>query len=286
MPVLRSSMVRHFGTVAARYRELRDLDVRAAHRVALELEQLSDAGRRLAVLDVGAGTGRYTEAVLNSAGVHLRLCYDAVACDALGEMLSSGTAHRGWGSASVDRVIGLAEFLPFPTDAFDTVLSFNAVHHFKLPVFLTEAARVLQPGGRLIIYTRTPEQNQCTIWGQLFPHFAERETRLYTEGTLRAALDAVNEIESVELLEMPWTLRTSLPRLLDQARSGGYSTFRFYTPEEFEGALGAFEARVRASFDNLSTITAPNDHLLVLATRHGGLPGSVERELHGVALHE
>jgi hypothetical protein len=78
---------------------------------------------------------------------------------------------------------------------------------------------------------------------------------------LRAALDAVNDIESVELLEMPWMLRTSLPRLLDQARNGGYSTFRFYTPEEFEGALGAFRARVRASFDNLSTITAPNDHL-------------------------
>jgi hypothetical protein len=81
-------------------------------------------------------------------------------------------------------------------------------------------------------------------------------------------------------------LRTSLPRLLDQARSGGYSTFRFYTPEELERALGAFKARVKASFDNLSTITAPNDHLLVLATRHGGLPGSVGRELHGVASHE
>ncbi len=286
MPALRSLMARHFGTVAARYCELRDLDVRAARRVALELEQLSDAGRRLAVLDVGAGTGRYTEAVLNSAGVHPRLCYHAVACDALGEMLSSGTAHRAWGSANIDRVIGLAEFLPFPTHAFDAVLSFNAAHHFNLRAFLTEAARVLQPSGRLIIYTRTPEQNQRTIWGQLFPHFAERETRLYSEGTLRAALDAVNDIESVELLEMPWTLRTSLPRLLDQARSGGYSTFRFYTPAEFEGALGAFKARVRASFDDLSTITAPNDHLLVLATRYGGLPGSVGRELHGVALHE
>jgi SAM-dependent methyltransferase len=201
-------------------------------------------------------------------------------------MLSSGTAHRAGGSASVDCVIGLAEFLPFPTHAFDAVLSFNAAHHFNLQTFLTEASRVLQPSGRLIIYTRTPEQNQRTIWGQLFPHFAERETRLYSEDTLRAALDAVNDIESAELLEMPWTLRTSLPRLLDQARSGGYSTFRFYTAEEFERALGAFEARVRASFDNLSTITAPNDHLLVLGTRHGCLPGSVERELHGCALHE
>jgi SAM-dependent methyltransferase len=262
-------MVRHFGMVAARYRELRDLDVRVVRRVSLELAQLSGAGCRLAVLDVGAGTGRYTEAVLQGAGVHLGLCYHAVAYDAVPEMLSSGTAHRAWGFASIDCVIGLAELLPFPTHAFDTVLSFNAVHHFNLQAFLAEAARVLRPNGRLIIYTRTPEQNQRTIWGQLFPHFAERETRLYAEGTLRTALDAVNDLESLELLEIPSTLHTSLPRLLDQARSSGYSTFRFYAPEEFKGALGAFEARVRSSFDNPFAITAPNDHLLVLATRHG-----------------
>ncbi|MFQ5704531.1 MAG: hypothetical protein ACE5HT_10975 [Gemmatimonadales bacterium] len=41
--------------------------------------------------------------------------------------------------------------------------------------------RVLQPEGKLILYTRTPEQNQCTIWGKFFPHFAERETRLHEE---------------------------------------------------------------------------------------------------------
>jgi SAM-dependent methyltransferase len=182
-------------------------------------------------------------------------------------MLGSRVVHHLPGTGSLDRVIGLAESLPLVARSFNAVLSFNAIHHFDLSAFLAEAARALQPHGRLIVYTRTPEQNRHTIWGQCFPHFAERETRLYTESTLRAAVDGTNEFESLDLLEMPWTLRTSLPRLLDQARSGAYSTFRFYSPEEFENALRVFDARVRADFDDLSAITAPNDHLLVLATR-------------------
>ncbi len=62
-------------------------------------------------------------------------------------------------------------------------------------------------------------------------------------------------------------IRANLSRLVEQARSGSYSTFRFYSPDEFEEALSAFEIRVRATFDDPSAITAQNDHLLVLATR-------------------
>ncbi|MFQ6047244.1 MAG: hypothetical protein ACE5PT_12965, partial [Gemmatimonadales bacterium] len=145
----------------------------------------------------------------------------------------------------------------------------NAVHHFDLRGFLTEAARVLRAGGRLIVYTRTPEQNERTIWGRFFPHFTERETRLYTERTLCAGLvEAASQFEAVELREIPWTMSaTLLSRLLYHARSGCYSTFWFYSPEEFEEALAVFEAQVRANFDDPSAVTARNDHLLLLATR-------------------
>ncbi|NIM49319.1 MAG: methyltransferase domain-containing protein [Gemmatimonadales bacterium] len=240
--------------------------MRAVRSVAAELATLADSARGVTVLEVGAGTGRYAEAVLH--GVSERgLRYHGVACDAIQEMLHGGTGHRTLATGSIDRAVGLAEFLPFAAGSFDGVLSFNAVHHFDLRSFLAEAARVLRAGGRLIVYTRTPEQNERTIWGQFFPHFAERETRLYTERTLRAALEAASRFEAVELREMPWTMGTTLPRLLDHGRSGGYSTFRFYSPDEFEEALSAFEIRVRATFDDPSAITAQNDHLLVVATR-------------------
>jgi ubiquinone/menaquinone biosynthesis C-methylase UbiE len=182
-------------------------------------------------------------------------------------MLGSRVVHHLPGTGSIDRVIGLAESLPFAGWSFNAVLSFNAIHHFDLSAFLAEVARVLLPRGRLIVYTRTPEQNRHTIWGECFPHFADRETRLHTESTLRAAVYGKSEFELLDLLRMPWMIRTSLARLRDQARSGAYSTFRFYSPDEFEEALGVFEARVRADFDDLSAITVPNDHLLVLVAR-------------------
>jgi ubiquinone/menaquinone biosynthesis C-methylase UbiE len=259
-------MARHFRTLAPRYRELREFDVRVVHRVLLELQYLSDVVSRVNILDVGAGTGRYTEAVVQHAA-ESRLCYHGVACDAIREMLGSRVVHHLPGTGIIDHVIGFAESLPFVARSFNAVLSFNAIHHFDLSAFLAEVARVLLPCGRLIVYTRTPEQNRHTIWGKCFPHFAERETRLYTESTLHAAVCGMSELELLDLLEMPWMIRTNLARLRDQARSSAYSTFRFYSPDEFEEALGVFEARVRADFDDVFAITAPNDHLLVLVAR-------------------
>ncbi len=261
-------MARHFRTIAPQYRELRELDTHAIRRVSFELEQITEQTNRLAVLDVGAGTGRYAEAVAYELCERTDLCYRGVAYDAIPEMLRSGpTHHDAKDTGSLDRAIGFAEFLPFAAQSFSAVLSFNAVHHFDLRTFLAEAARVVRPEGRLILYTRTPEQNESTIWGQFFPHFAERETRLYTRSTLDAALGAINDFASIELCEMQWTIRTSLSRLLEQARNGGYSTFRFYSADEFEESLGIFEDRVKVTYDDPTTITAQNDHVLVLATR-------------------
>ncbi len=104
-----------------------------------------------------------------------------------------------------------------------------------------------------------------TILGAVLP--ALRRTRNAALHREHAPLGATADFESTELREMPWMIRANLSRLVEQARCGSYSTFRFYSPDEFEEALSAFEIRVRATFDDPSAITAQNDHLLVLATR-------------------
>jgi SAM-dependent methyltransferase len=54
--------------------------------------------------------------------------------------------------AVAGRVRGVAERLPFATGACDLVVARSAFHHFDHPLAtLREAARVLRPGGRLII---------------------------------------------------------------------------------------------------------------------------------------
>ena len=77
-------------------------------------------------------------------------------------------ASRGHALGMVP-LLAAAEELPLRTASLDLVTAFNCVHHFDLGRFLAAAARVLQPGGQLFIYTRTPQQNARTIWGRYFP---------------------------------------------------------------------------------------------------------------------
>ena len=85
------------------------------------------------------------------------------------------------GPAVVVPLVSAAEELPLRTASLDLVTAFNRVHHFDLGQFLTAVARVLQPGGQLFIYTRTPQQNGRTIWGRYFPGFTEHEQRLHSQ---------------------------------------------------------------------------------------------------------
>ena len=260
-------MSEHFSAVAEHYRELRDLDEHTARCVASLITELAKRGRALRLLDVGAGTGRYTEAVVEIAAAEHEAVSDCVAYDANRVMVGSVEPAGPEVEGQFSRAVGLAEALPFRDGAFDALLSFNAVHHFGLDEFLGEAARVLQNDGLLIVYTRTPEQNEATVWGRLFPMFAERETRLHTENELLAALIQRSEFRQVCLRRMRWTVNTTVDRLIEQVRGRHYSTFRFYSPWEFEEALATFEERLARLSSDGRTITVENDHLLLSARR-------------------
>jgi SAM-dependent methyltransferase len=218
-------------------------------------------------LDVGTGTGRYLEAV--SAEVQRRgvAIAQAVGSDASAPMLErlvrrdAGPAERAAGVAA------RAEALPFAGGSFDAVLSFNALHHLALDAFLGEAARVLAPRGRLVIYTRSPEQNEKTIWGMHFPDFTARETRLYARDEIRAALARSGAFARVRLRILAWWQLASLPTLLRQARARHYSTFRYYGADEFEQALTTFRERVIARYAHPWAIPIRNDHLIAVARR-------------------
>ncbi len=261
-----SPLDQHFFTVAERYRRLRDLDYHTARHVAQFLARVARSGR-LAVLDVGAGTGRYLAAVVEMAASEHDVVCHGVACDANRFMLSSGAAAARDLRAQPHRVVGLAEALPFREASFDAVLCFNAIQHFDLEAFLCEAGRVLRSGAMLIVYTRTPEQNRRTVWGQLFPMFAEREKRLHSPDELRAAFMGCAKFSSVHIRSVPWTMRTSAARLLQQARGRSYSTFALYEPAEFKAALEVFEQRLGVLPSHESLITVQNDHLVVAARR-------------------
>lgn len=256
----------HFAAIAPRYRALREFDRRAVGRVVQHLRRWLDARPAAAVLDVGAGTGRYTEAVVEQLREHCSALLHAAALDASRHMMASRTT-RGRKTHVLHRVVGAAEDLPFGSGTFDAVLTFNALHHFELDDFLRASARVLRSRGVLIAYTRTPEQNRRTVWGRLFPDFAERETRLLPLSRLRAAVNACGEFLEPAFETIPWWIRTSMSRLEEQARAYCYSTLQHYTPAELESAIDTFLGRLSETYDDPSDIVVRNDHLLLTARR-------------------
>jgi SAM-dependent methyltransferase len=121
-----------FGSAATAYAEHRPDYADAAVRWALE------PAPGLRVLDLGAGTGKLTAALL-AAGA------DVAAVEPDPAMLAE--LHRAL--PQVPAIGGSAEAIPLPDASVDAVLAGNAMHWFDMAAAGPEIARVLAPGGVL-----------------------------------------------------------------------------------------------------------------------------------------
>jgi demethylmenaquinone methyltransferase/2-methoxy-6-polyprenyl-1,4-benzoquinol methylase len=115
----------------------RDRRWRKATRACLEIKP----GTR--VLDLAAGTGVSTVEFVRAGA-------DAVACDFSLGMLRAGRAQKR--RSGLKFVAGDALNLPFPDASFDAVtISFGLRNVADVPRALREMARVVRPGGRLVV---------------------------------------------------------------------------------------------------------------------------------------
>ncbi len=101
-----------------------------------------DPGRRLQVLDLGAGTGKLTRAL---AG----LGHDVVAVDPDAAMLARLRRALSAAGHDVQTRVGSAEAIPAQTSEFDAVTVAQAWHWFDADLAMAQCARVLRPGGVL-----------------------------------------------------------------------------------------------------------------------------------------
>jgi SAM-dependent methyltransferase len=125
---------RSFGAVAAAYAEHRPGYPRAAVEWALRPVL---GGTRVRLLDLGAGTGKLTAAMLEFGEV--------VAVEPDPAMLGELRARHPGAHA----LAGSAEAVPVPDSSVDAILVGQAWHWFDHAKALAEAARVLRPGGVL-----------------------------------------------------------------------------------------------------------------------------------------
>jgi SAM-dependent methyltransferase len=141
-----------------------------------------------------------------------------------------------------------AEKLPLPDRSLDCMLAFNAIHHFDLARFLREAGSTLRPGGLLFIYTRFRDQNERSIWGQYFPGFTEKETRLYDEEQMTWSIGCAQGLAVRDLIHFSFRRAATLECLVKRARGKHYSTFCLYQADELERAIEGFEANLKEKF--------------------------------------
>ncbi|MDO9574982.1 MAG: class I SAM-dependent methyltransferase [bacterium] len=239
---------RHFSRVSDTYRDIRTTDRRPIFLIRKDLEGLST----IKAADVGCGAGRYDRKLFSSLGKRLFIfCIDENKKMLL--QLRRYLTMCNLRQFYTIRAIGGS--IPLSTNSLDCVFTFNAVHHFTLPMFLKESARVLKSNGYFFIYTRLRNQNRNNIWGRYFPGFYEKEKRLYYLEELKSAITEVSSLELQAIRYFKFRRLSNLTLLKEQAKKHHYSTFCFYEKKELDEALQKFEENIKKKFPDPQRIT-------------------------------
>jgi ubiquinone/menaquinone biosynthesis C-methylase UbiE len=168
---------RRFDRWAARY----ERDRRSRFNAGPQREALAvlDVRARDRFLDVGCGTGA---AVRGAA---------AVAARAVGVDLSERMVERARELATEggEFVVADSEDLPFADGEFTAVLCTASFHHYPDPHrALAEMARVLEPGGRVVIGDGTSDLLAARLADGILRRVDRSHVRLYRTAELRALL--------------------------------------------------------------------------------------------------
>ena len=178
----------------------------------------------LDVVDLGAGTGKLTRALV-------ALGHRVTAIEPLPEMLELlPTAAPGAAA-----ILGTAEIIPLPDASADVVTAAQAFHWFDHLVAMPEIARVLRPRGRLGLVWNTRDDHE--------PWVAEL-SRVIGSETIEAAdveepIAASELFRAVEKTTFSWAQQLDRATLRDLVLSRSYCASR--PPEEREPVLADVE---------------------------------------------
>ncbi|MDR5698874.1 class I SAM-dependent methyltransferase [Agromyces aerolatus] len=161
-------------------------------------------GDAATVLDLGAGTGKLTEALV-------ALDRDVIAVDPVEEMLEELELRV----PGVPRVLGTAEDIPLEDGRVDAVVAGQAWHWFQRARAIPEIARVLRPGGTLGLVWNSRDTR--TGWlheaGELMHERYDASTTYASTVQIGAPFGAVEEVR------VEWVQRMTRSTFLDLVRS-------------------------------------------------------------------
>lgn len=201
-----------------------DITRKADPLLAAKLLSLLNPHKKGHYLDVGCGSGNYTQTI-HATG------YKITGIDISDEML--GKAKQKY--PEINWVQGDAKSLPFASNHYDGATCFLATHHIKdIETSFKEVHRVIG-SGNFVIFTSFPEQMQPWWLNRYFPELMRLATELmHSKEQLMESLDHAGfrnirtDIYHVDNALQDWFLQSGKYRpeiYLDPAVRAGISTF-------------------------------------------------------------
>jgi ubiquinone/menaquinone biosynthesis C-methylase UbiE len=232
---------KHFNNLSPIYKTLRTTDEKPVKYISKQLANIPN----LKMADIGCGDGRYDELLIKRLS-NLEILY---CVDTNKKMLQSLESYFLGKNISRYKIVNsTAENMPFEKNSLNTIVSFNALHHFDVVRFLKSADKVLKKGGYIFLYSRTKEQNKKNIWGRYFPKFNEKEIRLFSSVDIGNIANDIKGIKVQEIREFKYKRCSNLKRLIFLATNRHYSTFNMYSEKEFKESLEIFKKQIKSNF--------------------------------------
>jgi len=239
--------------VYARGRELAPRDLQ---RWIAEFERHAPTRRPLAVLDLGSGIGRFTPALADAFGGPV---YGVEPSVRMREIAGTEAAHE-----RVTYVDGSAEAIPLADGSCDLALLFLSLHHFPdQQRAFHELARVIRPGGNVLLRSQFRDRMPDLYWYRYFPSSRQVDADMFPsvaevqERAVRAGF-AVPPTPVPLAVEEPRTLLSLYERLSLRA----LSTFDLLPAAEMDEGFERFRRDAVAKPD--LEVPAVTSDLLVL----------------------
>jgi ubiquinone/menaquinone biosynthesis C-methylase UbiE len=186
-------------------------------------------GRR--VLDVGCGTGRVAVELAERGS-------RVWGVDPSAEMLAEAKARAG---RRVAFKRAAAESLPFRDGWFERAVLRLVVHHLDRASALPEVARVLAPGGRIVVATFRSEHFERFWLNPFFPSIRALDEARFPQPDGLAAELVASRFESVTVRPLTQRVETTREQALERLRGRFISTLHLLPEDEFAEGLACAE---------------------------------------------
>jgi ubiquinone/menaquinone biosynthesis C-methylase UbiE len=193
------------------------------------------ARRPLAMLDLGSGVGRFAPALAGAFGGPVY----GVEPSANMRRVAEATAQ----APGVTYLAGEAAAIPLPDHSVDGVLMFLSFHHFPDRVAAArEIARVLRPGGRVLLRSAFSDRLPRVWWAPFFPRWDAVHAAMFASVAETEAAFAEAGLSRLGLTEVRERYSATPEEALARLRLRGISVFEHLTEAEITEGFAALDA--------------------------------------------